>query len=112
MIILPSVNSGTVASSVSAGIVAATAGNLDISFGYFDPATYLKFTNTEWRFEFGEGEYQRLSWNIFSANAWTLDENNGNSFVATNPSTNSAIIPRTNWIYTVGSGPAVTITSS
>ena len=94
------------------GIVAATAGNLNISFGYFDPETYIKLTDTEWKFEFGEGEFQRLSYNIFSALAWTLDENNGSSFVATNPSVNPLIIPTTGWTYTVGSGPAVTITAA
>ena len=94
------------------GIVAATAGNLNISFGYFDPETYIKLTNTEWKFDFGEGEYQRLSWNIFSANAWTLDENNGGSFAATNPSANPLIIPTTGWVYTIGSGPSITITAA
>jgi len=99
-------------SPAPSGIVAATAGNLVISFGYFNPATYIKFSNTEWRFEYGEGEFQRLSWNIFSALAWTLDENNGSSFVATNPSVNPLIIPTTGWTYTVGEGAAVTITAA
>jgi hypothetical protein len=115
MIILPSVNSGTVASSVSAGIVAATAGNLNISFGYFDPATYTKISNIFWNFNFGEGdsEYQRLQWNTFIPNTWTLDENNGQSFVATNPSTNPLIIPTIGWTYTVGNGPpSITITAA
>jgi hypothetical protein len=93
------------------GIVAATAGNLIISFGYFDPETYIKSSNTEWQFQFGEGEFQRLSWNIKSPLAWVLDENNGQSFVATNPSTNPLIIPTTGWTYTLGSGPTVTITA-
>ena len=93
------------------GIVAATAGNLNISFGYFDPATYTKLSNTEWKLDFGEGEFQRLSYNIFSAFAWALDEDNGDT-VATNPSANPLIIPTTGWVYTVGSGPAVTITAA
>jgi hypothetical protein len=113
MIILPSVNSGTVASSVSAGIVAATAGNLIISFGYFSGETYAKISNIFWNFNFGEGdsEYQRLMWNGFASNTWTLDVNNGD-IVATNPSTNPLIIPTTQWIYTIGDGPAITITAS
>ena len=94
------------------GIVAATAGNLNITFGYFDQLTYTKLTNTEWRIDYGESEFHRLSWNIFSSNAWTLDENNGSSYVATNPSTNPLIIPTTGWVYTVGAGPAVTITAA
>jgi len=34
------------------------------------------------------------------------------SIRATNPSTNSLIIPTTGWTYTLGSGPTVTITST
>ena len=100
------------AGAAPSGIVAATAGNLVISFGYFNPDTYTKLSNTEWRLSFGEGEFQRLSWNIFSPLAWTLDENNGQSFVATNPSINPLIIPTTGWTYTIGDGPAVTITAA
>ena len=94
------------------GIVAATAGNLVISFGDFNPATYIKFSNTEWQFQYGEGEYHRLSYNVFSALAWALDENNGSTYIATNPSINPLIIPTTGWTYTKGTGPAVTITAA
>ena len=93
------------------GIVAATAGDLNISFGYYDPATYTKLSNTSWRFEFGEGEFQRLQWNTFVPNAWGLDTNNG-EIRATNPSTNSLIIPTTGWTYTIGDGPSITITAA
>lgn len=94
-------------------IVAATAGNLVISFGYFSGETYTKISNIFWNFNFGEGnsEFQRLQWNTFIANTWTLDVNNGD-IVATNPSTNPLIIPTTGWTYTIGDGPAVTITSA
>jgi len=94
------------------GIVAATAGDLIIDFGYFSGGEYAKNSNTLWLLFFSEGsEFQRLSWNIFSANAWVLDTNNG-EIVATNPSSNSLIIPTTGWTYTVGSGPEVTITAA
>jgi len=95
------------------GIVAATAGNLIISFGYFSGETYTKISNTFWNFNFGEGdsEFQRLQWNGFISNTWTLDVNNGD-IVATNPSTNSLIIPTTGWTYTVGGGPDITITAA
>ncbi len=95
------------------GIVAATAGNLVIDFGYFSGETYTKNNNILWTFLFGEGnnEYQRLQWNSFTPNTWTLDSNNG-EIVATNPSANSAIIPTTGWTYTVGGGPAITITAA
>jgi hypothetical protein len=95
------------------GIVAATAGDLIISFGYFDPATYTKISNIFWNFNFGEGdsEYQRLQWNSFTPNTWTLDVNNGD-IVATNPSLDSTTIPTTGWIYIIGSGPSITITAA
>jgi hypothetical protein len=93
------------------GIVAATAGNLIISFGYFDSETYTKNNNTLWQFLFGEGEFQRLEWNSFIPNTWTLNVNNGD-IVATNPSTNSLIIPTTGWTYTIGDGPSITITAA
>ena len=94
------------------GIVAATAGNLNISFGYFNPATYTKLTNTEWRIDYGEGDFHRLSYNIFSALAWALDANNGD-IVATNSSINPLIIPTTGWTYTIGGpSPSITITAA
>jgi hypothetical protein len=93
------------------GIVAATAGDLNISFGYFNPATYTKLSNTEWKFDYGETEFQRLSWNIFSPLAWILDANNGD-ILATNPSINPLIIPTTGWTYTIGGGPSITITAA
>jgi len=93
------------------GIVAATAGDLIISFGYVENATYTKLSNTSWRLEFGDGEFQRLQWNSFTPNTWTLDANNGD-IVATNPSTNSLIIPTTGWTYTLSGGPSITITSA
>ena len=94
------------------GIVAATAGDLIIDFGFASGETYTKNNNTLWVYNFGEeSEFQRLSYNIFSALAWALDANNG-EIVATNPSANPLIIPTTGWTYTVGSGPAVTITAA
>jgi len=94
------------------GIVAATAGDLIIDFGYASGEIYTKNNNTLWVYNFGEeSEFQRLSYNVFSALAWALDTNNG-EIVATNPSTNPLIIPTTGWTYTVGAGPAVTITAA
>jgi len=100
-------------SAAPSGIVAATAGDLIISFGYFETATYTKISNIFWDFIFGEynSESQILQWNSFIPNTWTLVTNNGET-VATNPSTNSLIIPTTGWVYTVGSGHAITITAA
>jgi hypothetical protein len=100
-------------SGAPSGIVASTAGNLIISFGFYNLETYIKLSNTQWQFNFGEGETQTLSWDIFSPLAWALDENNGQSFVATNPSTNPLIIPTTGWTYTIGGpSPSITITAA
>ena len=100
-------------SAAPSGIVAATAGSLIISFGLFSAETYFKNTDTYWQFDFGEqgsGETQDLTWNYRVANGWALDTNSG--FIqATNPSTNQLIIPTTGWTYTVGTGPAITITA-
>ena len=98
-------------SAAPSGIVAATAGNLIIDFGFFSGETYTKNNNILWTFSFGDGEYQRLQWNSFTPNTWTLDTNNGD-ILATNPSTNSAIIPTTGWVYTASGGPSVTITAA
>ena len=93
------------------GIIAATAGNLIIDFGFLSGETYTKNNNILWTFSFGEGEYQRLQWNSFTPNTWTLDANNGD-IVATNTSLDSTTIPTTGWIYIIGSGPSITITAA
>jgi len=98
---------------ISAGIVAATAGNLIIAYGYFSDAQYEKINDTFWQFQFGEeGEFQSLSWDFYADNAWALDTNNG-QIRATNPSTNPLIIPTTGWVYTVDTGvEPITITAA
>ena len=93
------------------GIVAATAGNLLIDFGYLSEALYTKSSNIIWSVYFGEEGFQFLQWNTFIPNTWTLQANNGD-FIATNPSTNSLIIPTSGWTYTVGDGPSITITAA
>jgi hypothetical protein len=93
------------------GINANDANALTIDFGYFEDAYYDKLSNTSWNHGFGEGESQTLTWNSVIANTWVLDVNNG-EIRATNPSTNSQFIPTTGWVYTIGSGPAVTIANA
>ena len=61
--------------------------------------------------------FQRLNFNIDQPNIWALvqyssGEEGGLVIEATNPSTNPLIIPTTGWTYTLGSGPAVTITAA
>jgi hypothetical protein len=93
------------------GIVAATAGDLNISFGYFNPATYTKLSNTWWQYDYGDDSYHRLTWNTDVIGTWALDANSG-EVRATNPSLDSTIIPTTGWIYIIGTGPTVTITAA
>ena len=104
-------NAITAGSTAPSGIVAATAGNLTIDFGYFSGSIYSKLSNTQWRVAFGDGEFQQLTWNIDIANTWVLDANNG-EIRATNPSSDSTLIPTSNWTYTIGAGPAITITTA
>jgi len=93
------------------GIVAATAGNLIIVFGFPVPLEYVKINNTRWVFIGDDGVTGILTWNDFAPLTWALDINEPLT-VATNPSTNPLIIPTTGWTYTVGEGPAVTITAA
>jgi len=93
------------------GIVASTVGDLIISFGYFSDTQYAKSSNTYWDFNFGDGEYQQLTWNSVIPLTWVLDVNNG-EIRATNTSIDSTRIPTTGWMYIIGSGPAVTITAA
>jgi len=61
--------------------------------------------------------FQRLNFNLDEPGIWALvqyssGEEGGLVIEATNPSTNPLIIPTTGWTYTLGTGPAVTITAA
>jgi hypothetical protein len=61
--------------------------------------------------------FQRLNFNLDESGIWALaqyssGEEGGLVIKATNPSTNPLIIPTTGWTYTLGTGPAVTITAA
>lgn len=108
-----STNSGSNRAAVApapSGIVAATAGNLIITFAGGSNETYIKINNAYWSFDFDEGQ-KRLTWNNFIPNAWALDENLGN-YVAENPQAVSTLIPTSGWVYTTNSGLAITITAA
>ena len=98
------------------GIVAATAGNLVITFdNYPGTATYEKTSNTFW--DYGEGDYTwYLQWDLDSDSKWALRNDLYGPYeivaAAKSPVATSAIIPTTGWVYTEGSGPAVTITAA
>ena len=92
------------------GIPVATAGDLIITFGLFTDTQYTKVAPA-WNFDYGDEEYQQLTYNLITLNTWVLDANNG-VIRATNPSMNPLIIPTTGWIYIIGSGPSITITAA
>ena len=92
------------------GIPVATAGDLIITFGLFTDTQYTKVAPT-WNFDYGDGEYQQLTYNLITLNTWVLDANNG-VIRATNPSMNPLIIPTTGWTYIIGTGPSITITAA
>ena len=122
MIILPSVNSGTVASSVSVGIPVASTTNVIVTFGDTSSLNYARDSYPTYTYYYISNpteniSLQRLTFNFAGVNTWSLEqyssgEDSALVIQATNPSTNSAIIPTTNWIYTIGSGPSITITAA
>ena len=104
-------------------IVVATTTNIIVTFGdtssinYARDGSYPTYTNY---FVDGPTEnisFQRLNFNFDEANVWALvqyssGEEGGLVIKATNPSINPLIIPTTGWIYTLGTGPTVTITAA
>jgi len=108
---------GTITLALSSGIVAATAGNLVITFAYTINKSYTKYgvvPNAAWIY--GEGDYAwALEWNPDGDNKWRLrnDYYEADPVVrAKSPAATSAIIPTDGWVYTEGSGPTVTITAA
>jgi hypothetical protein len=122
MIVLPSVNSGTVASSVSAGIPVASTTNVIVTFGDTSSINYARDNYPTYTYYFVTAPIEsinfcNLSFNFSIPNTWVLrqysaGEESSVVIEATNPSTNGLIIPTTGWTYTLGSGPTVTITSA
>jgi hypothetical protein len=104
-------------SGAPSGIVAATAGNLVITFADTINKSYTKYgvvPNAAWIY--GEGDYAwALEWNLDGDNKWRLrnDYYEADPVVrAKSPAATSAIIPTDGWVYTEGSGPTVTITAA
>jgi len=104
------------------GILVATTTNVIVTFGDtslvnytrsdYPTYTYYSVLNPTEAISF-----QRLTFNYDIANTWSLvqhssGEEGGLVIEATNPSTNPLIIPTTGWTYTLGTGPAVTITAA
>jgi len=103
-------------------IVVATTTNVIVTFGDTSGINYARSDYPAYTFYavYNPTEsisFQRLTFNFDVANTWSLvqyssGEEGGLVIEATNPSTNPLIIPTTGWTYTLGSGPAVTITAA
>jgi hypothetical protein len=104
------------------GILVATTTNVIVTFGDTSGINYAR-DNYPITVNYFVGapadgiSFQRLNFNIDQPNIWALvqyssGEEGGLVIEATNPSTNPLIIPTTGWTYTLGTGPAVTITAA
>jgi hypothetical protein len=104
------------------GIPVATTTNVIVTFGDTSGINYARSDYPAYTFYavFNPTEnisFQRLTFNYDIANTWSLvqyssGEDGGLVIEATNPSTDSSIIPTTGWTYTLGTGPAITITAA
>ena len=115
-------NAITAGSAAPSGIPVATTTNVIVTFGdtsginyardnYPTYVYYLVIAPTE------DIDLCTLSFNLSIPNTWALQQSSSGEeghlvIEATNPSTNGLIIPTAGWTYTLGSGPAVTITAA
>ena len=100
-------------SSAPSGIPVATV-NLVINFGSGDPrnGTYSGGNETWVNYGFN-GNYRLKAPNTVGNVTWTFfDDDNYVEVSPSNPSTDANYIPTTGWVYTIGSGPTVTITAA
>jgi hypothetical protein len=108
--------------TISTEIVAATAGNLSITFAGYNNGPYInqiygKSRNTAWFFSPQDLEdgFLALQWGFYP-NIWSLILNNGGdiSTLAWNLSANSLIIPTAGWyyIYSNAAEPTITIANA
>ena len=103
-------------------ILVATTTNVIVTFGGTSSLNYARDSYPTYTYYFISEptesiSFQRLTFNFDEANTWALvqyssGEESALVIQATNSSTNGLIIPTTGWIYTLGTGPAVTITAA
>ena len=103
-------------------IVVATTTNVVVTFGDTSGINYARDNYPTYTYYVVSAptesiNFCRLTFNYSAVNTWVLEqwssgEEGGLVIEATNPSTNGLIIPTTGWIYTLGSGPTVTITAA
>jgi len=104
---------------IPAGIPVASITNIIVTFGdtsslNYARAGYPTFTNYSIIEPTPNIAFQVLDFNGEVENTWALSQyfTAGGIIQATNPSTNSLIIPTTGWTYTIGDGLAITITAA
>jgi hypothetical protein len=106
---------------IPAGIPVASTTNVIVTFGDTSSLNYARDGYPTFTSYFVDNpieaiSFQRLSFDLDIPNGWSLVQyssgEEGDVVIwATNPSTNPLIIPTTGWIYTLGTGPAITITA-
>ena len=115
-------NAITAGSAAPSGIPVATTTNAIVTFGDTSGINYARDNYPTYTYYSVDAPAENinfcsLSFNFSIPNTWALQQYSSgeeSSLVieATNPSTNGLIIPTTGWTYTLGSGPAVTITAA
>ena len=110
--------SGQIAPAAPSGLSASSTGNLRITFADQTNGLAIKYDATGWSDYLGDGNENKLQW---TGTIWRLrriesGDTTGIDYPfpaeATNNTSTSATIPTTGWVYTIGSGSAVTITAA
>jgi hypothetical protein len=100
------------------GLPSASTGNLRITFADQTNGLAVKNSSSSWSDYLGDGNAVNLEW---TGTIWRLRRIESNDFEgidypfpaeATNNTSTSVTIPTTGWVYTIGSGPTVTITAA
>jgi hypothetical protein len=100
------------------GLPSASTGNLRITFADQTNGLAIKNSSSSWSDYLGDGNAVNLEW---TGTIWRLRRIESNDLEgidypfpaeATNNTSTSVTIPTTGWVYTIGSGPTVTITAA
>ena len=105
---------GTILVATTTNVIVTFGGTSLINYARSDYPAYTYYSNINPNESIN---FLRLSFNYSVVNTWVLEQYSSgeeSSLVieATNPSTNGLVIPTTGWTYTLGTGPAVTITAA
>ena len=108
--------------TIAPAIVVATTTNVIVTFGDSSGINYARSNYPTYTYYFVTEpapsiNFCRLTFNYSAVNTWVLEqwsagEESSVVIEATNPSTDGSIIPTTGWVYSLGTGPAITITAA